>query len=455
MASRVQSPTIPVPIQGRTSVQSSAPLKAQSKKVDMAAVQKLFEDSLAIQDGADLPDRYYERLDQVTRGLDGTDERINHLYNKIFQPHSIASSQPIAKTKSASKPEQPVHGLAVRIESANKAVEVFKREPNATNAQKMLDHKKWIVDDRFGNPKVGDLIDEIDVLIATFSAVKIPQSVEQEFGAEIDPLAEEVRHLEDELLHLDFSKCSLEDFLSLERREKQLIQRLEKLKTITIENLHTTHKVDLHPNLLADSPHGLTYTRSARKGPELEKVHTSLSTMYGSVADPLSRFHASRCNRMREFLTAKFTVEDMGGGGDCLFRSLAGAMSPEGGRAKIDADANHSQIRRQVVSHIREHREKFAPLIAERIKEDHLAFSGSVDPFESYLEWMSKLGTWGGKPEIMAFSDMETRSVAVIQKQPSGEVVVRSINPEFRRSPPVAILNSGAVHFQAMKSLSV
>ena len=63
---------------------------------------------------------------------------------------------------------------------------------------------------------------------------------------------------------------------------------------------------------------------------------------------------------------------------------------------------------------------------------------------------MSKPGTWGGKPEIIAFSDLEERSVAVIQRQPSGEVVVRSINPEFRESPPVAILNSGAVHFQAM-----
>jgi|GEM_PF-4197617 len=458
MAARLQSPiipTIPGSRQGRTSVQASASLKDQAKKVDMAAVQKLYEESLALQDGAGLPDRYYERLEKMTSGLDGTDERINRLYNKIFQPHftpSVPPAEDRAKTgsKSVSKSEPPVQSLAFRIQGANQAVEAFKAEPNAANAQKMLDQKKLIVDDRFGNKKVGDLIDEIDALIAEFSAIVIPQSIDKEFGKKIDPLVEELRDLEDELSHLDFSKCLLDDFLRIEQRETELIQQLDQLKTGTIENLHTKHGVDLHPNLLANSPHGLTYVRNARKGPELEKVHTSLSTRYEGVANPLSHFHAHRCRKMREFLTAKFKVEDMGGGGDCLFRSLAGAMSPKGAKAKSDADANHSRVRSEVVAHMRKHREKFAPFIAERMKEDHLGFADSADPFESYLEWMSKPGTWGGKPEIIAFSDMEKRSVAVIQAQPSGEVVVRSINPEFRGSPPIAILNSGAVHFQAM-----
>ncbi len=451
MAVRVQSSIIPGSGQVKTSEQASGFLKARAKKVDLAAVQKLYEDSLSLKDGAALPARYYEKLGELTSGLDGTDERINRLYNKIFQRTiSVPPARDRAKTgsKSGSTSESPVQSLSFRIQSANQAVEAFKAEPNAANAQTMLDQKKLIVDDRFGNKKVGDLIDEIDALIAEFSAIEIPQSIDKEFGEKIDPLVEELRDLEDELSHLDFSRCSLDDFLRIEQRETELIRQLDQLKTGTIENLHTKHGVDLHPNLLANSPHGLTYVRNARKGPELEKVHTSLSTMYEGVATPLSHFHAHRCRKMREFLTAKFKVEDMGGGGDCLFRSLAGAMSLKG--AKSDADANHSRVRSQVVAHMRKHRETFAPLIAERMKEDHLGFSGSADPFESYLEWMSKPGTWGGKPEIIAFSDMEERSVAVIQAQPSGEVVVRSINPEFRGSSPVAILNSGAVHFQAM-----
>lgn len=58
------------------------------------------------------------------------------------------------------------------------------------------------------------------------------------------------------------------------------------------------------------------------------------------------------------------------------------------------SQSEHPQVRARCVAHLRKHREDFEPFLDE------------TEPWDRYLENMSKLQTWGGELEIQALSQL-------------------------------------------------
>jgi len=78
------------------------------------------------------------------------------------------------------------------------------------------------------------------------------------------------------------------------------------------------------------------------------------------------------------------TIREMGGDGNCLFRSVADQI--EG------IEDNQFLYREKAVAYIEEHKDFFAPFIDDD------------DTFEEYVADMKKDGAWGGNIEIQAMS---------------------------------------------------
>jgi len=249
-------------------------------------------------------------------------------------------------------------------------------------------------------------------------------------------------------------KCnSLEDWLALERYEKECFQRLNVYKSSFIRDLALQNGA-----LKVIDPISLTYRLEEYK----ISINTELSMEFERIAAPFTRFRHGRAIEQDAYLFANFSVEDMGSQGNCLFRSLAGVEGNELGRsAKASADANHMKIRQDIVKHIRSNKAQYIDKIAERITTDPVAnkqfpgFNKANDHhFELYLQWMGRWGTWGGEAEINAYCDMTNRPRVVVTNM-DGVRRVDMLDPQYpavsaAKQKPVVLQVLGQSHFQAM-----
>lgn len=84
------------------------------------------------------------------------------------------------------------------------------------------------------------------------------------------------------------------------------------------------------------------------------------------------------------------------GDGNCLFRALSDQL--------YGTQNEHPQIRKKVVSYIKQHRERFEPFAA-----------AYADSFDEYVDRMSQDATYGGHQEIVAFAEAYHQQVIIYQ----------------------------------------
>jgi hypothetical protein len=327
------------------------------------------------------------------------------------------------------------------IDTAEKAVQEFSKAvalPNADKkalAQTMLQAEEKISE--INDPKARKLRDTMHDAIRDHLSPDIPVEVLAETQVALDALSVKIQSL-------DFSGCkTIQEWTALQKKEDALVAELSRMKTATVEKLSREHRIQLHPESMTYSVEGVTY-----KGRPV-KAETDLTPMYEKTGKELRDFQAKRDIQQRAFLTAKYQAREMGGGGDCLFRSMAGVMN-------LNPDQTHAAQRQQIVVHMRNNRARYQPLIESRIRGDQMARDGIArvpgnDNFEKYLNWMSQQGSWGGEAEIQAFSDLSQRPVVMVQEAHQR----RGVNTVFPQSQgegrlPVVLKNLGTTHFQAM-----
>ena len=82
--------------------------------------------------------------------------------------------------------------------------------------------------------------------------------------------------------------------------------------------------------------------------------------------------------------TLGYFIREVGGDGNCLFRSVAEQI--EGN------ENNYKEYREKCINYMEEHKDVFAPFIEDDV------------PLDKYIEKMSQNGEWGGNLEIYALS---------------------------------------------------
>ena len=102
---------------------------------------------------------------------------------------------------------------------------------------------------------------------------------------------------------------------------------------------------------------------------------------------------------IKELEKLGYFIREVGGDGNCLFRSVSDQMD--------DTEKNHKIYREMCISYMKKNEEEFAPFI-----EDD-------ETFDKYLERMEEDGEWGGNLEIYALSKvLEANFYIYIHKHP-------------------------------------
>ena len=104
------------------------------------------------------------------------------------------------------------------------------------------------------------------------------------------------------------------------------------------------------------------------------------------------------------------TIQDFGGGGNCLFLALAGQL------AESDVGAVAANLRELVVGALTENIETLREWVEAARSDVHLRFAGGNEKIASasrYLELIAQPGTWGGEIEIGHLAVILGRPIAV------------------------------------------
>ena len=153
--------------------------------------------------------------------------------------------------------------------------------------------------------------------------------------------------------------------------------------------------------------------------------------------------------------SASYHVYRVKGDGNCLFRAIAQgeAMLRQGADEPTLSEEEEGErglaIRTACVAMMRERRSELEQLI----QEDEI--SGGWD---HYLNQMSRLGTWGGEPELSVLPSVINMPIHVVQDtsiddlaDPKKRLVIKyepdASSSSSSSSPPVRILFNGRDHY--------
>ncbi len=257
-------------------------------------------------------------------------------------------------------------------------------------------------------PEYQALLKQHDTLLTAALAPKIPTVINTAFTHDLLAISARIANLP--------TKChSLEDYIAVQREEARI--------DATIANLKATHAKALRRHGIIVNPYTLAIESNRIDVP------TDLSTQLEAVTVPFAKKQKKRAVNQDIFIAQNYTAHDMGGGGDCLFRTIAGCLG-------LDPNAAHAKARRFIAKHIGKNRDRYKELILDRfrtedarIKAEIQAVPVNLENFknvfgwinkedvlvEQYIQWISNTGNWGGTPEIQAMSDFLQRPIAVVQ----------------------------------------
>lgn len=179
------------------------------------------------------------------------------------------------------------------------------------------------------------------------------------------------------------------------------------------------------------------------KHPIFGEIDTDLSNLKADFAartDLSKQFSALRHHIDREYTPKRVPLD-----GNCFFHSAA----------HFAPGLSHDEVRRNIHQHMTRYKEAYRSVIKERINNEPELRRRGITTVESYLSFIQKNGTWGGKPELQALSDLLGRPILVRQK--GGEGKRKGIISTFfpihgiiTNHLPLMILNSGEGHFEPL-----
>ena len=192
----------------------------------------------------------------------------------------------------------------------------------------------------------------------------------------------------------------------------------------------------------------------------------------GQIDTPISyivNHYSSQCivgqhDRLTALVDTQYQEHEAGGGGDCLFHSLAHQLSQEG------RVITSSELRKNIVEEMDQNRLLYSPLILDRIRTDPLIRSAiQVIPNDDngnvarYLAYMRReqtkdyQGSWGGNPELQAFSTIYRRAILIRQQGSENRIPVNNvvaILPRNGAAPritkPILVKNLFSGHFRSL-----
>lgn len=275
------------------------------------------------------------------------------------------------------------------------------------------------------------LLQQHDRLLAAAWAPKIPANIMADFEKDLPKLSERIAKLP--------TKCkSLEEYIAVQKEEEQIQTCITNLKG-SYRRWLWHEGINVSPNLTVKSDSlGLD-------------IPTDLSMRLEEITMPFAKNQLKRAENQDAFIAKNYTEEDMGGGGDCLFRALLGCLGYNPNMKCKNGKRRHENDRKNIATYMLQNRERYAESIHNRIKEDHLeaeinAMPGE-DQIERYINWINKTGNWGGMPEIQAASDFLGRPIIAVLRA-NGDTRATTFNPvatNAKDSSTLAIMNRGYV----------
>ena len=236
-------------------------------------------------------------------------------------------------------------------------------------------------------------------------------------------------------------KCnSLPEYIAAKRQEDKVIEDIAKLKD------EFAHELNLEPSSLQFN--FLDH-----------KLDTELTSCLETVTRKFSLEQEERAAKQLILVDQNYKATEEGGGGNCLFHSLVGSAGLVFDKTLLANGEPHQILRENLVFHMSANRARFEPLINKRFKEEDIVVReqiaqgshGAGNVFENYLEWISKLGNWGGNPEIQAMSDLAGQPIVVVQEAFGGRQM-NIVQPETIKTANILLIkNWGSTHFQSLK----
>ncbi len=179
-----------------------------------------------------------------------------------------------------------------------------------------------------------------------------------------------------------------------------------------------------------------------------QSVDTDLTACVEAVTIPFTQARQRRAEAQRELIEQTHNEVRQEGDGNCLFRSLL--------HARKENPEEHPKLRQFLVFYMSQNIDTYAGSIVERIRkdqlEDRIKDCEGANDCERYLSYMSRLGTWGGIPEIQAMSDAHNQPIAVVQiaDHNQGMNVFLPTASRIQPTPPIAIINREGAHFNSL-----
>ena len=114
-----------------------------------------------------------------------------------------------------------------------------------------------------------------------------------------------------------------------------------------------------------------------------------------------------------ELIQYGLTIIEVGGDGNCLFRSISDQLD--------GTQMNHKQYRKDAIDYMLQNRDNFEPFIEDDV------------PFDEYIDDMDKDGEWGGNLEIQALS-MRHEFNAIVHQLDAPVFAVSNFDPNAVRT---------------------
>lgn len=289
-------------------------------------------------------------------------------------------------------------------------------------------------------PEVRDLRQRHNDALKAAFGVDIPQNVMDQATGVIEPLIEEYGRKTTE-----WSSAPFERKIALRKEVEELEQEITRLAAAFAGDARLAHLGLISQNLRSQAPTGLMAASVSTI-----TISNALSELFQGHLEAMNAFQERANNELTQYVQNHYEAKDMGGEGDCLFRSLSGARYGHGNQ--------YAAFRARIVAEMRRDPNKYRDLILERIRTDPMARAGmgpiaaGANIVEQYCVWMENAGMWGGKPEIQAYSNASQRPIVIMHQYPEEKIEI--MHPDLTgrggAREPLVITNIRESHFQAM-----
>lgn len=297
----------------------------------------------------------------------------------------------------------------------------------------------------YPDDQVSKMKERKQALLKVAFSPDIPQQVQQEFEKELAEIHGRINWLPS---HVN----SLNEYFKIREEAQQIHEMIKWLVLKYKERVEQECKISLYPERLEFKPF-LEF---------MPKIDTSLTEKLEKATGPLSKKQEQLEKHALQYIRTNYKPVEKGAGGNCFFYAIIGSQKDLNAKQLADflngpENLWHAILRTKITQHMKDNRHAYEGLIEERLTHEDRSFKNRVertpgtDNFEKYLNYMEKLGTWGGKPEAQAASNLFGTPLVIVRTLNHKMDGIETFSPKIdRNTAPIVILNREAVHFQAL-----